>query len=271
MSVRVYSGPHADRRRGGPGGFLRAVPWVLALITIAAQIAWPLTSGSGRDTLTVVTVVLFFLTCASHAVIARGLLWALGWFVISAGIGFLAEFVGTRTDLPFGDYAYTDRLGPMVAGVPVVIPLAWAMMSYPALLAARRLVRGPLATPIVAAVALASWDLFLDPQMVAEGHWSWTFTEAPVLIGIERIPLQNFVGWLLVSLVLMLLLDRLPRRRNDGAEGDGVPALMYLWTYVSSVLLNAFFVHRPGVAIWGGIVMGLVAIPYAYQLWTGRD
>jgi len=271
MSVRVYSGPHADRRRGGPGGFLRALPWALALITIAAQIAWPLTSGSGRDTLTVVTVVLFFLTSASHALIVRGLLWALGWFVISAGIGFLAEFVGTRTDLPFGDYAYSDRLGPMVAGVPVIIPLAWAMMSYPALLAARRLVRGPLATAIVAAVALASWDLFLDPQMVSEGHWTWTFQNAPVLLGIDGIPLQNFVGWLLVSFVLMLLLDRLPRRRNDGAEGDGVPALMYLWTYVSSVLLNAFFVQRPGVAIWGGIVMGLVAIPYAYQLWTGRD
>ena len=45
----------------------------------------------------------------------------------------------------------------------------------------------------------------------------------------------------LTSLVLMLLLDRLPRRRNDGAEGDGVPALLYLWTYVSSVLLNLFF------------------------------
>jgi carotene biosynthesis associated membrane protein len=271
MSVRVYSGPHADRRRGGPGGFLRALPWLLALITIGAQIAWPLTSGSTRDTLTVVTVVLFFLTSASHALIVRGWLWALGWFVISAGIGFLAELAGTRTDLPFGDYAYADRLGPMVAGVPVIIPLAWAMMSYPALLAARRLVRGPLATAVVAAVALASWDLFLDPQMVSEGHWTWSFQNAPVLLGIDGIPLQNFVGWLLVSFVLMLLLDRLPRRRNDGAEGDGVPALMYLWTYVSSVLLNAIFVDRPGVAIWGGIVMGLVAIPYAYQLWTGRD
>jgi putative membrane protein len=271
MSVRVYSGPHADRRRGGPGGFARAVPWLFALVTIAAQIAWPLTSGSTRDVLTVVTVVLFFLTSASHALVARGFLWALGWFVISVGFGFGVEVLGTRTDLPFGDYAYADRLGPMVAGVPVIIPLAWAMMSYPALLAARRLVRGPLATAVVAAVALAAWDLFLDPQMVAEGHWTWTFQNAPVLLGIDGIPLQNFAGWLLASFVLMLVLDRLPRRRTDGAEGDGVPALMYLWTYVSSVLLNAFWAHRPGVAVWGGIVMGLVAIPYAYALWTGRD
>jgi putative membrane protein len=106
--------------------------------------------------------------------------------------------------------------------------------------------------------------------MVAEGHWTWT-VEGPTLPGIEAVPLQNFVGWLLVSLLIMLVLDRLPRRRTDGAEGDGVPALMYLWTYVSSILLNAVFVGRPAVALWGGVVMGLVAIPYAYALWTGRD
>jgi putative membrane protein len=269
MSVRVYSGPHADRRRGG-GGSLRALPWVFALLTVLAQIAWPLTSGGTRDVLTAVTVVLFFLASASHALIARGFLWALGWFVISAGIGLAVEVAGTRTGLPFGTYEYADRLGPMVFGVPAVIPLAWAMMSYPALLAARRLTTGPLLTPVVGAVALASWDLFLDPQMVGEGHWTWS-QEGPHLAGIDGIPAQNFVAWLLVSIVMMLLLDRLPRRRNDGAEGDGVPALLFLWTYVSSVLLNAAFVHRPGVAIWGGVVMGLVAIPYAWSLWTGRD
>ncbi len=271
MSVRVYSGPHADRRRGGSGGFSRMLPWVLALVTILAQIAWPLTHGHTRDVLTVATVVLFFLTSASHAWVTRGFFWTAGWFLISAGTGLAVEVLGTRTGLPFGDYTYADSLGPIVAGVPAVIPLAWAMMSYPALLAARRLVSGPLLTPVVAAVALASWDLFLDPQMVAEGHWTWALDRTPVLIGITNVPAQNFVAWLLVALVLMLMLDRLPRRRGDGAEGDGVPALLYLWTYVSSILLNAVFLHRPGVALWGGIAMGLVAIPYAYALWSGRD
>ena len=271
MSVRVYSGPHADRRRAGSGGVRRALPWVLALATVLAQIAWPLTHGSTRDALTVVTVVLFFLASASHALLVRGRLWTLGWFVVSAGIGFGVEVLGTRTGLPFGSYSYAASLGPRLQGVPVVIPLAWAMMSYPALLAARRLVTGPLLTPVVAAVALASWDLFLDPQMVAEHHWTWSLDQTPVLVGISNVPLQNFVAWLLVALVLMLLLDRLPRRRGDGGAGDGVPALLYLWTYLSSVLLNAVFLHRPGVALWGGVVMGLVAVPYAVALWSGRD
>ncbi len=69
---------------------------------------------------------------------------------------------GTPTPTPSG----------RVLGVPVVIPLAWTMMAWPASLAGGRLARGPPARVALAGVALASWDLFLDPQMVAAGHWS---------------------------------------------------------------------------------------------------
>ena len=47
-----------------------------------------------------------------------------------------------RTGLPFGDYSYAGTLGPELLDVPLVVPLAWTMMAYPVLLAARRLTRG---------------------------------------------------------------------------------------------------------------------------------
>jgi putative membrane protein len=65
---------------------------------------------------------------------------------------------------------------------------------------------------------------------------------------------------------MMLLLDRLPRR----AARDGPPALLYLWTYVSSVVGNLFIFDRPWVALYGGIAMGVVAVPYLWVLWSGR-
>jgi putative membrane protein len=40
--------------------------------------------------------------------------------------------------------------------------------------------------------------------------------------------------------------------------------------YVSSVLANAVFLGRPWVALIGGIVMGLVAVPLAYSLARDR-
>ena len=143
MSVRVYTGPHSARRTG-PSGAVTWIPWVLAGLTVLAQIVWPLTSGDARTTVTVVVVLLFASASASHAWIHRGFGWMLGWLVLSTGVGTAAEVVGTRTGLPFGVYAYAEGvLGPTVLGVPVVIALAWAMMSYPALLVGRRLRLGP--------------------------------------------------------------------------------------------------------------------------------
>ena len=60
------------------------------------------------------------------------------------------------------------------------------------------------------AAALASWDLFLDPQMVDAGHWRWS-DPSPALPGVPTVPLTNYAGWALVALVLMALLHRTVR------------------------------------------------------------
>ena len=52
----------------------------------------------------------------------------------------------------------------------------------------------PLARVAVAAAALASWDLFLDPQMVDAGHWRWS-DPSPALPGVPTVPLTNYAGW----------------------------------------------------------------------------
>jgi carotene biosynthesis associated membrane protein len=224
----------------------------LAALTVLLQIGYPLVHGQDRDRLTVVTVLVFFLTSAVHAAVTRGAGWALRLVALSAGLGLLAEAVGVHTGFPFGHYAYGRSLGPLLLGVPLVIPLAWAMFAYPSLIVAQRLTHG-WRVAVVGAAALAAWDLFLDPQMVAAHHWVWQ-QGGPSLNGI---PLTNTAGWLAVGLVLMALLSRLPQREAD----DRVPRGLFLWTYASSVLANAAFFGRPGVALAGGLAMGLVAVP----------
>ena len=265
MSVRSYEWHASAERRRRPGGVAASIPWVLAAATILAQIAYPLVEGEARDDLTVVTVVLFFLASASHAWVWRGAGWALGFVAVSVTFGLGIEALGSETGVPFGEYAYADSLGAKVLGVPWVIPLAWSMMAYPALLVGRRLVHSRWAVALVAGLALASWDLFLDPQMVEAGHWAFA-DPTPSVPFSDGVPWTNLVGWLIVSVVLMALLDRLPRRPAD----DSQPAVLYLWTYVSSIVANAFFFDRPGVALVGGVVMGIVALPYAWSLWGER-
>jgi putative membrane protein len=252
-------------RRAREVGAAGVVPWLLAAATIGCQIAYPLLEQGQRSGLTVTTVVLFCLTSVTHAALHRGAGWAAAYVVVAVGVGLAAEAIGVATGWPFGEYDYAADLGPQVLGVPVVIPLAWAMFAYPALLVGRQLGSGWRAW-VVAAAALASWDLFLDPQMVAEGHWRFD-DPTPAIPGIPGVPIQNYVGWVVVALVLMGLLHLLlPDRRAS----DAVPATLFLWTYASSVLANAVFFDRPRVALVGGVVMGLVAVPFAVSLWRDR-
>lgn len=262
--------------RGRAGARGAALPWVLALATIAVQIAYPLVDGDALRRVTIASVLLFFLTSVSHARVHRGPRFALTLVVVTAGGGLVAEAVGVSTGVPFGHYTYSDALGPRLFGVPVVVPLAWTMMGYPMFLAARRLSRRW--APLVAGVGLAGWDVFLDPQMVGDRRWTWR-DPTPGLPGVDGVPLTNHAGWLLVGVVLMSVLSfSLPRER-PGATAAGtaswtgseaVPALLLLWTYVGSIVGNVFWFGSNAIAVAGGLAMGVVAVPYAWSLWQAR-
>jgi uncharacterized membrane protein len=241
-----------------PGRTATRLPVVLAVTAVLLQIAYPLLSGDARDRLTVVTVVVFAAASVTHAAVHRGVAWAGAYVVVTAGIGLVAESLGTATGVPFGQYDYAGSLGAKLLGVPLVVPLAWAMFAYPCLLVGQRLARTRLGAIAVGAWALASWDLFLDPQMVEAGHWRWTDVQVALPTAPE-IPVSNYLGWLLVATVMVGALQALPRRDAD----DRVPAALFLWTYASSVLAFAVFFGRPGVALVGAVGMGAVAVPYA--------
>jgi putative membrane protein len=236
----------------------------LAGATIATQIAYPLVDGEVLRRVTIASVVLFFLASVSHAALQQSWRWT-GWLVaVTAGGGLIAELVGVHTGVPFGEYAYANTLGPSVADVPLVVPLAWTMMSYPMLIAARRISRR--FAFLLAGAGLAGWDVFLDPQMVRDGHWVWA-DPSPSLPAVETVPITNYVGWLMVATLMMVLLDRtLPRR----AASEAQPATLLFWTYLGSIVGNLLWFGTVGVAAAGSVAMGVITIPYAWSLWRRR-
>ncbi|GAA0913133.1 membrane protein [Virgisporangium aurantiacum] len=243
----------------------RRWPWLLLAFLVLLQIGYPLVSGGTRAALVMVTVVAGFGLSVGHAAATRGPRVAALLVVVTCLGGLATEALGVATGVPFGHYDYGDALGPKLAGVPWVIPLAWTWMAWPAWLAAGVLARSRPVRALVAGVGLAAWDLFLDPQMVAERYWVWSgsFTGLP---GVPDVPVRNYLGWLLVAVVMMALLS--------GATGDGDDRPMhalYLWTYGSSVLAHAVFLGLPWSALWGGLGMGLVAVPLGVRLWRPRS
>jgi putative membrane protein len=202
-------------------------------------------------------VLLMLATSTAEALEARGRRGALVGAVVGA-VGFAAELLGVATGRPFGRYAYSDRLGPRVRGVPLLALAAWALLARPAWVVAGRLsVRPALRVPL-AAGALTAWDVFLDPRMAREGYWTWL--DGGVY---EGVPVSNFVGWFATGLAAFAIATAIESSSPDGRD-DGALAL-YAWTWVGEAFANGALWRRPVVATAGAVAMGAFAVP---ALWS---
>lgn len=247
----------------------RVVPLLLAGLLIATAIAYPLTSGAGRDRVTWTIVVLGAALTLSHAGLSRGTTTAIRVFFLTAGVSIAFEAVGLATGFPYGSYSYSAALGPTLLGVPFLVPLAWLMMVWPSWLLAGLLtdeVRLRLRALVrigVAAAVFAGWDVVLDPQLVQAGYWTWAHPH-PGLPGIGTVPLTNLAGWLLAGLVLMtgLFLTTRPSSVTDIPRGNATaPLLALTWMTVGGALAEAGWLGLPGAAAWGvglAVVVGAV-------------
>lgn len=255
----------------------RRLAVLLVVVGVLVQISYPLTSGTVLQVVTVTSVLLLATAGLLHAAGRWGARYSLLLLAAAGSIGLLAETVGVHTGYPFGEYTYSGRLGPRLAGVPVLVPIAWTMTAYPALLLGRRLAaennnRTPTRTrtALLGGFTLAAWDLYLDPQMIAQGAWRFT-DPYPALPGVPGIPLSNYAGWLLVALVMIAVLDRVlpvdsPRSRAPDQEWPAAAVLAWIW--LGSAVGNLVFFGRPWVALYGGVGMGLTVFPYLRGLAT---
>lgn len=271
--------PGRTRRQPAP---VELVPLALAGATVLVQITYPLLSGRALVAVTIATVLLFCTASLVHAAATAGARTAVLLLLVAGGTGLVAEAVGTATGFPFGAYEYSGSLGWEVLDVPVVIPLAWTMMAWPMLLLGRRLATallgllgrdgrtsgllGSVLTALLGGLGLASWDLYLDPQMTDAGHWVFAYPE-PGLPGVPGIPLTNYAGWALVAVLMVALLHAVvPEQPVD----ERVPALLLAWTWLGSGLANLAFFGRPEVAAYGLVGMGMFVGPYLLLLRRSR-
>lgn len=242
-----------------------ALPWALLGVLVLTQICYPLATGGTRAALAVLAVLIGCLTSVSHALLTRGPRTTFALLATAMLGGFAVEALGVATGFPFGAYDYSGQLGPKLLGVPLIIPLAWTWMAWPAWLAALRLARGTVPRVVLAAAGLAAWDLFLDPQMVAESYWTWR-SPAPALPGVPGVPISNYLGWFGFALALMAVLSVAAGLRACVPDTPDRPILaLWCWTYASCVLAHAVFLDLPGSALWGGVIMGAVVLPLALR------
>lgn len=245
----------------------RNAPAVALAGTILVQILYPLTHGSVRDVVTVIVVTGTAVVALTHAIVTSGRITALRFALTVGGIGYAAEVLGTATGFPFGCYAYSpDRLGPLFLEVPLLVPVAWIGGVYPVWIVARLLFRPRLLRIAAVAVGVTAWDLYLDPQMVVEGYWTWCPGQV-VVPGMGTIPFTNYAGWLGVALVMAVALEFVTDATSE-PEMPTIPLIAYLWTWIGSATAHLVFLDASlrKTAVYGFVGMAILGIPAA--MWT---
>ena len=247
-----------------------ALAAVAAVVTVLANILWAIFSGSTRDVLTIVGVLAFSIASGLHAYNAMGRLRLIKFVSIALVATIVIEIVGVKTGIPFGTYEYDPaRLGPTLLQVPLLIPFAWLMMLYPSWLVVNDLVKAKVPAVLMSALLMATWDLYLDPQMVNEGYWTWFASGVPS----KEIPISNFLGWFITAAIIFTLVSRVVGDPKSDVS-KLVPYSLLLWVWLGSFLVNVVtispFLGDPKTAWSGFIGMGLVLLPWAWQTWRQR-
>ncbi|HEX2787385.1 MAG TPA: carotenoid biosynthesis protein [Ignavibacteria bacterium] len=155
-----------------------------------------------RDMFNFGSILLPFIFAIVHGKMRYGLKNMAVFAVISLIVGNFYENLSVETTFPFGNYYYSDNLGPKIWNVPIIIGFAYFSIGYLAWIMAQSLI-GALApvlkktniffVPVVAAFLVASWDFSFDPDSsTINGDWVWR--EGGGYFGV---PFSNFTGWYL--------------------------------------------------------------------------
>jgi uncharacterized membrane protein len=128
------------------------------------------------------------------------------YLLICSAAGWLIEFVGVSTKLPFGNYQYHGSLGFEIAGVPLMTGVIWWLTCFGASAIANEMVDSCYSRILFAALLMVIFDIPVEHLASKMGMWSWEIGYAPF---------QNYLGWLLYGIALQYILQSMPVQKKS--------------------------------------------------------
>ena len=164
--------------------------------------------------------------------------------ILSVSIFFI-EGIGVLTGLPYGQFFYSDFMGPKLFGlVPWAIPFAFIPLLLGSVAFVTKFVEEAWKIILLSALFLVAIDLVIDPILVYLGIWVWI--TPGVYYGI---PLSNFLGWFFTGIFTSSILYFFVKFRVD--LQNQLPIIVTL----SLVLTLSFW---SGFAFWTQLVIPFV-------------
>jgi putative membrane protein len=126
---------------------------------------------------------------SSKKTIAFGLFW-IG--------GMLAEWIGVHYGVLFGEYSYGANFGPKLDGVPFLIGITWALLTFITSSIAAYLVTKKSTQIILAASLMVLLDFFMEHSAPRFDFWSFEGAIAPI---------KNYVTWFIIAILFQSIVQ----------------------------------------------------------------
>ena len=197
----------------------------------------------------------------------QNILFAAGFIGIAGGA---AEWLDLKTGIPFGQFAPGANAGPeLFTALPWALPFVWVVAILNSRGVARLVLRpwrknhgyGFWLIGVTAALA-ALFDLALEPFASRVNHfWFWTPVKAP--LSWQGVPLANFLGWLVVTLLILAFVT--PMLINKQPHKKLPPDFQPLSVWLGGILLfgAAAALNRLWAAAAADAAIGIVTAVFA--------
>ncbi|WP_173916646.1 carotenoid biosynthesis protein [Halobacillus sp. Marseille-Q1614] len=196
----------------------------------------------------------------------RGILYS---FIVMA-VSIYVEHLGVQSGFLFGDYSYGENFGLKIVDTPVTIGFAWLLVIGCSHELARGITRRFDFFPrtvlfvLTGSLIAVTMDLILDPVAYkVQQYWIW---DEPGVY--YDIPLSNFFGWFVLSLLFHLISLVLFNRDTT--------LISKLWYGRMAFIYGAIIFMFGLLAVIGGVggaallVVVLSFIWYGLYFWGGR-
>jgi len=111
-------------------------------------------------------------------------------------LGILVEYLGVTFGLFFGDYVYGSNFGPKILGVPLLIGVNWAMLTFICGSVANKLSDNVFLKSLLGTFMMLFLDLFMEKVAPIFDFWEFTGGYAPI---------DNYIAWGVISFIFHLI------------------------------------------------------------------
>ncbi|BDV43499.1 membrane protein [Geotalea uraniireducens] len=222
--------------------------------------------------------VAYLVAAVPHLGWRRTCLFTLFGYLIS----FTSEVCSINTGIPYGWYYYIDTTSMRelwIAGVPFFDSLSYVFLAYCSYTTAllfvspvkawrwdlvtleTRSIRQSVAVLLLGSLFQVFLDIIVDPVALQGRRWFlgqiYGYREVGVHFGV---PLSNYLGWWLVSMVMIFVLQRLAARPVKADKPAGVAALPFRALYGPLLYVSVIVFNLTVTVVIGEKLMAMTGI-----------